>query len=55
MRESPALTVCEGLLAKGYELTYHDPYIDSAILNKQTYFSVPLTKEEVEKAILYLY
>lgn len=49
MRESPALTVCEGLLAKGYELTYHDPYIDSAILNKQTYFSVPLTKEEVEK------
>ena len=49
MRESPALTVCEGLLAKGYELTYHDPYIDSAILNKQTYFSVPLTKEEVKK------
>ncbi|PFR96918.1 nucleotide sugar dehydrogenase [Priestia megaterium] len=50
MRESPALTVCEGLLAKGYALTYHDPYIDSAILNKQTYFSVPLTKEEVEKS-----
>ena len=50
MRESPALTVCEGLLAKGYELTYHDPYIDSAILSKQTYFSVPLTKEEVEKS-----
>ncbi|MER2260159.1 MAG: nucleotide sugar dehydrogenase, partial [Priestia megaterium] len=50
MRESPALTVCEGLLAKGYELTYHDPYIDSAILNKQVYFSVPLTKEEVKKS-----
>ncbi|MGX1377394.1 nucleotide sugar dehydrogenase [Priestia megaterium] len=50
MRESPALTVCEGLLTKGYELTYHDPYIDSAILNKQTYFSVPLTKEEVKKS-----
>ncbi|MEH7581321.1 nucleotide sugar dehydrogenase [Priestia megaterium] len=50
MRESPALTVCEGLLAKGYELTYHDPYIESAILNKQTYFSVPLTKEEVKKS-----
>ncbi|MCM3769138.1 nucleotide sugar dehydrogenase [Priestia aryabhattai] len=50
MRESPALAVCEGLLAKGYELAYHDPYIDSAILNKQTYFSVPLTKEEVEKS-----
>ncbi|MFS0902701.1 nucleotide sugar dehydrogenase [Priestia aryabhattai] len=50
MRESPALAVCEGLLAKGYELAYHDPYIESAILNKQTYFSVPLTKEEVEKS-----
>ena len=50
IRESPALTVCEGLLEKGYELTYHDPYIDSAVFNKQTYFSVPLTKEEIEKS-----
>ncbi|WP_280158840.1 nucleotide sugar dehydrogenase [Priestia megaterium] len=50
IRESPALTVCEGLLEKGYELTYHDPYIDSAVFNKQTYFSIPLTKEEIEKS-----
>ena len=41
-RESPALEVTKHLLAKGADVTYHDPYVDSITLDGRTLHSVEL-------------
>ncbi|WP_350019521.1 nucleotide sugar dehydrogenase [Priestia flexa] len=50
VRESPALPICNELIARGYKLSYHDPYIDSFMLNGSNIQSVELTKQAVQKA-----
>jgi UDP-N-acetyl-D-glucosamine dehydrogenase len=41
-RESPALEVTKHLLAKGADVAYHDPYVDSVTLDGRTLQSVGL-------------
>ncbi|OZT11953.1 UDP-N-acetyl-D-mannosamine dehydrogenase [Priestia aryabhattai] len=50
VRESPALPICNELIARGYKLSYHDPYIDSFMLNGSNIQSVELTKQAVQQA-----
>jgi len=41
VRDSPALEIIEGLLAKGAVVDYHDPYVSSAMIGTHTMKSVP--------------
>lgn len=49
VRESPALTIFNELLQKGYQVDYHDPYVPTVVLESKSYQSVPLTKETLSK------
>jgi UDP-N-acetyl-D-glucosamine dehydrogenase len=40
VRDSPALEIIEGLLAKGAVVDYHDPYVASVMIGTQTIKSV---------------
>src|SRR5207245_9041546 len=40
VRDSPALEIIEGLLAKGAAVEYHDPYVASATIGTHTMKSV---------------
>jgi UDP-N-acetyl-D-glucosamine dehydrogenase len=44
-RESPSLRVAKRLSALGAELTYHDPFVDSVVVEDRTYESQPLDDE----------
>lgn len=50
VRESPALPICNELITRGYNLSYHDPYIDTFTLNGCNIQSVELTKQAVQRA-----
>ncbi|WHX77827.1 nucleotide sugar dehydrogenase [Priestia flexa] len=50
VRESPALPICNQLITRGYNLSYHDPYIDTFTLNGCNIQSVELTKQAVQTA-----
>src|SRR5439155_739909 len=41
VRDSPALEIIEGLLAKGAVVDYHDPYVSSVMIGTHTMKSVP--------------
>lgn len=49
VRESPALTIFNELLQKGYQVDYHDPYVPTVVLENKSYQSVPLTNETLSK------
>jgi UDP-N-acetyl-D-glucosamine dehydrogenase len=52
VRESPALDVMRLLLAKGAEVAYHDPYVESLLIEKQPFSSVELSDERLESCDL---
>ncbi len=49
MRESPALAVMERLARAGADITYHDPYVQTASILGQQHCSQPLAPEFLEK------
>lgn len=50
MRESPALRVIEGLLARGALVEFHDPHVESIRVSGQTLTNVPLDDDRVRAA-----
>lgn len=48
-RESPAIDVIEGLIEKGADISYTDPYVSSFHLNGKTLKSKPLTSALLKK------
>jgi UDP-N-acetyl-D-glucosamine dehydrogenase len=49
-RESPSLEIMRQLIARGADVRYCDPYVDSIVLDDVRHESVPFTAEEVEAA-----
>ncbi|UOY91800.1 nucleotide sugar dehydrogenase [Ectobacillus sp. JY-23] len=54
IRESPALPICAELVKRGFQISYHDPYIEKAILAGTEYTSNSLTLQELEHTDLVL-
>jgi UDP-N-acetyl-D-glucosamine dehydrogenase len=52
MRESPALDVIAGLVARGGEIRYHDPFVAECEIGGQPMKSVDLTDDELRKSDL---
>jgi len=52
MRESPALDVIKGLLARGGDIRYHDPFVAECEIAGRTMKSVDLTDEELKTSDL---
>lgn len=48
VRDSPALTIFNDLINKGYKVDYHDPYVPSILIENKNYQSIPLTKETIQ-------
>jgi UDP-N-acetyl-D-glucosamine dehydrogenase len=49
MRESPAIDVIEGLVEKGADVSYSDPYVPGFLLNGKKFKSKPLTPALLKK------
>ena len=54
VRESPAITLAELLLAKGAILSYHDPFVSRVRIGGEDYHSGPLTAETIKAVDLVL-
>ena len=50
VRESPALDIITLLLNQGADVAYHDPYVSELEVKSRTFQSVPLTREEIDRA-----
>src|SRR6202008_820820 len=50
VRESPALSIIERLLAKGANVRYHDPFVGEVQVEDDALQSVPLTNDELKSA-----
>jgi UDP-N-acetyl-D-glucosamine dehydrogenase len=49
VRESPALRVASRLRTMGAELSYHDPHVESVVIDDQLYESLPLDEGLIER------
>ena len=49
-RDSPAFEVAQELLHRGVAVSFHDPYVPTALLNGLTYRSVPLTAARIKRS-----
>ena len=54
VRESPALTIFQDLISKGYKVDYHDPFVPSVVIEDQVYQSVSLSEETVQNSQIVL-
>jgi UDP-N-acetyl-D-glucosamine dehydrogenase len=52
MRESPALDVIRGLVARGAEVAYHDPHVPECEIDGHLHKNVELTDERLRSSDL---
>ena len=54
VRESPAMTIFEELIKRGYRVEYHDPYVSEVMLEERKYQSITLSEETIQSYHLVL-